>query len=206
MKKETAGAVRCRCLTPIACLARGATKIKSAYPLLLIVMAIAVMIAPASAMVFTENAEIGPLNTNYDGQDIVVLDCTVTVDGPHTFSSLVLAANGILTHSASANGQLPLLLTVTNAPYTLSGTLPDLLTNSNILSSPVLTDTNGDVYSNGVDYLAVPVTNGDYEISRTATSSIPDGGTVLVSYNYSGSVPAGRSALIENSSKFNCFQ
>jgi hypothetical protein len=148
----------------------------------------------ASGMVFTENTVIGPQNTNYDGQDIVILDCTVTVDGPHTFSSLVLAANGVLTHSFSATGMLPTTLSVTNAPYVLNETTPDELANSNIFSAVFVTDTNGDVYTNGADYLVINQTNGTYistEIERTSTSSIPDGGTVLVSYSYDGTVPAG---------------
>jgi hypothetical protein len=159
-------------------------------------IAMATLALRAPAMVFTENTEIGPGDTTYDGQDIVILDCTVSIDGPHTFSSLVLAANGVLTHSASTNGQLSAAFNVTNAPYVLSGTLPYLLANSNIFSPLLLTDTNGGVYTNGVDYLAVPIINNNYEISRTATSSIPDGGTVLVSYSYYGSVPAGLDLMV----------
>src|SRR5580698_3106943 len=65
--------------------------------IILIVYVTMALALRASAEVFTEDTEIGPLDTNYDGQDIVILDCTVTVDGPHKFSSLVLAANAILT-------------------------------------------------------------------------------------------------------------
>ncbi|HEV2320239.1 MAG TPA: hypothetical protein VGV18_10845, partial [Verrucomicrobiae bacterium] len=153
----------------------------------------------ASGMVFTENTVIGPQDTNYDGQDIVILDCTVTVDGPHTFSSLVLAANGVLTHSFSANGLLPITLSVTNASYMLSGTTPDVLANPDILLPLLVTDTNGDLYTNGADYLVINQTNGTYistEVERTGTSSIPDGGTVLVSYSYYGSVSAGMDLMV----------
>jgi len=148
----------------------------------------------APSMVFTEDTYIGPLDTNYDGQDLVVLGCTVAVDGPHTFSSVVLVGNGVLTHSFSTNGQVTIAMSVTNAPYVLSGTTPVELANSNIFSPLLVTDTNGDVYTNGVDYLEINQTNGNYistGIELTATSSIPDGGTVLVSYSYYDSFPAG---------------
>lgn len=154
----------------------------------------ATMALRSPAMVFTEDTEIGPLDTNYDGQDIVILDCTVTIDGAHTFSSLVLAANGVLTHSASTNGQLPVAISVTNASYVLSGTNPDQLAGSNVFSTLLVTDDNGDVFTNGVDYLEISQTNGNYiytDLERTTNSSIPDGGTVLVNYSYDGSVPVG---------------
>ena len=174
MKTEIAGANLCRL---------------SLFIILFITIAVR-----SSGMVFTEDTEIGPLDTNYDGQDLVILDCTVTVDGPHTFSSLVLAANGVLTHSFSQNGQLPIAINVTNASYLLSGTTPDVLAYSNIFSPLLVTDTNGNAYTNEVDYVEINQTNGTYistDLERTTNSSIPDGGTVLVSYSYDGTVPSG---------------
>jgi hypothetical protein len=164
--------------------------------LLLIVFVTMALAWHASAEVFTEDAEIGPLDTNYDGQDIVILDCTVTVDGPHTFSSLVLADNGVLTHSFSTNGQLPVaIINVTNASYVLSGTTPDELANSNIFSPLLVTDPTQTIrYTNGVDYLEINQTNGNTVltfIELTTNSSISDGGTVLVSYSYDGNVAVG---------------
>jgi hypothetical protein len=164
--------------------------------LLLIVFVTMALAWHASAEVFTEDAEIGPLDTNYDGQDIVILDCTVTVDGPHTFSSLVLADNGVLTHSFSTNGQLPVaIINVTNASYVLSGTTPDELANSNIFSPLLVTDPTQTIrYTNGVDYLEINQTNGNTVltfIELMTNSSIPDGGTVLVSYSYDGNVAVG---------------
>ncbi len=153
----------------------------------------------ASTTTFISNTEISPTNTNYDGEDIVISNCTVTVDGPHTFASLLVATNGILTHSFSTNGQLSLAFNVTNAPYVLNETNPTTLANTNIFSPLLVTDPGQTIiYTNGVDFLETNVvvleTNFsiDYiQIERTTNSAIPDGGTVLVSYSYYDDVPVG---------------
>src|SRR5258705_9247627 len=51
--------------------------------------------APGSAAVFTSGTTISPINTNYDGLDLVVSNCTVTIDGPHSLASLKLGAGGV---------------------------------------------------------------------------------------------------------------
>ncbi|HET7624700.1 MAG TPA: hypothetical protein VFM25_05495, partial [Verrucomicrobiae bacterium] len=51
------------------------------------------------AIVFTNNTTIGSGDTNYEGMDIVVSNCVLTVDGEHSFSSVRIANSGILTHS-----------------------------------------------------------------------------------------------------------
>ncbi|HEU0011310.1 MAG TPA: hypothetical protein VFT34_15940, partial [Verrucomicrobiae bacterium] len=53
----------------------------------------------AAAAVFTTNTIITEDDMTYDGEDIVVFDATVTIDGPHSFNSLVLTNNATLTHS-----------------------------------------------------------------------------------------------------------
>ena len=53
----------------------------------------------ASAVTFTNDTIITFNNTNYDGLDIVVTNCTVTVDGPHSFASLQVLNGGNLTHT-----------------------------------------------------------------------------------------------------------
>ncbi len=79
------------------------------YPLRLAV-GIAALLLPAlaaPAAFFTTDTTIGIGNTNYDGQDIVVYHCTLTVDGSHSFSDVLLVNSGVLTHSYSSNGLLP---------------------------------------------------------------------------------------------------
>ena len=54
---------------------------------------------PAGAVTFTNDTAISFDNTNYDGEDVVVTNCTLTVDGPHSFASLQVLNGGNLTHS-----------------------------------------------------------------------------------------------------------
>jgi len=63
--------------------------------------------------VFTTNTLIDAGNTAYDGQDIVVINCTLTVNGPHSFNSLQVVNNAVVTHQATtASQEYSLLLTV----------------------------------------------------------------------------------------------
>src|SRR5580698_8944043 len=146
MKTKTAGVnhclarIGCADTVPLRGVSSRKTPLFCRWSLILVVFVTIALALHASAEVFTEDTEIGPLDTNYDGQDLVILDCTVTVDGPHTFSSLVLAANGVLTHSFSTNGQLSVPINVTSASYVLIGTTPDELANSNIFSPLQVTD------------------------------------------------------------------
>ena len=63
------------------------------------------------AIVITNDTTIGVTDSTYDGQDIVVSNAVLTVDGPHALNSLRLAAGSTLTHSASTNTGLDLTLT-----------------------------------------------------------------------------------------------
>ena len=56
------------------------------------------------AVTFTNDTAISYNNSNYDGADIVVTNCTVTVDGVHSFASLQVLNGGNLTHSFALNG------------------------------------------------------------------------------------------------------
>ena len=61
--------------------------------------------AIADTIVFTTNTTISDTNFTYDGHDIVVEGCTVTINGAHLFNSLVVqrsAGNvaGVVTHTA----------------------------------------------------------------------------------------------------------
>src|SRR5438270_10856188 len=64
---------------------------------------------------FTNNTFIGSGDTNFDNQEILIANCTVTVDGSHTFAALDIMGGGVLTHSLVTNSQPgvpPLTLTV----------------------------------------------------------------------------------------------
>ena len=69
-------------------------------------IALAFVFAPvvASPVIFTTDTLIAPLDSTYDGQDIIVSNAVLTVDGPHSFASLRLAGGAMLTHSADSNG------------------------------------------------------------------------------------------------------
>lgn len=78
------------------------------YVLLASVCLLAVA-GPAGAVttVFTADTVIGSGNTTYDGNDIVVRGCTLTVDGSHCFNSLTIQRSpsnvpGVLTHTGGA--------------------------------------------------------------------------------------------------------
>ena len=70
------------------------------------------VLASALTVVMTTNTLIATGNTAYDGQNIVVSNCTVTANGPHTFNSLRVIANGVVTHTAATNAPSVLQLTV----------------------------------------------------------------------------------------------
>src|SRR4051812_47473660 len=134
----------------------------------------------ASAAVFTNDTTISPLNTNYDGADLVISNCALTVDGPHSFASLRVAGTGSLTHTFVPSGGIPGVGSVTNESVVLTGTLPSSLANSNVdFSSLGVTDVSRTtVFTNSVDYTARYGANGLTTIQRTANSAIPDGATV----------------------------
>src|SRR5256885_16627714 len=132
--------------------------------------------------VFTTDTIIGPLNTNYDGFDIVISNCVVTVDGPHSFATLRIAGTGVLTHSSSANGLVSILISVTNETQVLNGTNAVFLANSNVIASSVgVQDSTASVtYTNSVDYVFTTKVDGSATLQRTDASSIPDGATGLI--------------------------
>jgi hypothetical protein len=67
------------------------------------------------AALFLTDTTIGAANTNYDGQDIVVIGCTLTIDGAHSFSDLLVIENGVVTCSPlDTNNTGGLSLSVSN--------------------------------------------------------------------------------------------
>jgi hypothetical protein len=68
-----------------------------------------------AAVTFTTNSLIDRANLAYEGQDIAVQGCTLTVNGPHGFNSISLVSGAVLTHQATTPTQeYSLTLTVTN--------------------------------------------------------------------------------------------
>jgi len=166
---------------------------KKPRPFSRLVSAVFLVVATnASAAIFTNNTVIGPLDTNYDGADVVISNCTVAVDGPHTFASLQVAPGGTLTHLFSPNGLTTWLEFTYNEPQMLTGTNPVTLLHTNAYGPVTVKDASQTItYSNGVDYVETDLPNGTIQIARTVTSSIPDGATVLVSYGWNYVSPAG---------------
>lgn len=60
----------------------------------------------AAAVIFTNDTVITYSDPTYDGQEIVVTNCTVTVDGAHSFLEVRVLNGGILTHTAAPNAVL----------------------------------------------------------------------------------------------------
>ncbi|HWI59631.1 MAG TPA: hypothetical protein VNZ22_20550, partial [Bacillota bacterium] len=152
----------------------------------------------ASAVTFTSDAVIGFDDTNYDGADIVITNCTLTVDGPHSFASLQILQGGTLTHTAVAGGLFSSQATITNEEHVLVGTTAETLVHANVVlaSLLVLDAANSVIYSNGVDYVVTLNPNGLAQLQRTDASTIPDGATVRVAYDTSSSVPSGLNLAI----------
>ena len=69
-------------------------------------LAFSIHVTGAKAVVFTTATNIGPGSLAFDGQPIVVNRCTVTVDGRHSFASLLLTNGAVLTHSPAPGGEL----------------------------------------------------------------------------------------------------
>ena len=146
------------------------------------------------AVTFTNDTAIGVYNTNYDGMDIAVTNCTLTVDGQHAFASLQLLSGGNLTHTFSSNGQLQEFFTATNEPQVLSVSNVATLSNASVVAaSIVVEDFSGLItYTNGLDYLVGTDGNGMTTLLLTTNSAIAEGSTNLVTYSYLGSpVAAG---------------
>ena len=71
---------------------------------------------PAAAATFTTNTLIAVGDMSYDGQDIVVSFCVLTVNGDHAFNSLRAVGGGVVTH-AGGNTNNRLNLTISQDVY-----------------------------------------------------------------------------------------
>jgi hypothetical protein len=152
----------------------------------------------ARAVTFTNDTAINFNDTNYDGMDIVVTNCTLIVDGLHSFASLQVLNGGNLTHSFATNGLLVNLYTVFNEQQVLSLTKAATLSNANVVvSSIVVQDFFGLVtYTNGEDYVIGLDTKGMTTLLLTTNSAIADDSTNLVTYDYLETVAAGLSLIV----------
>ncbi|HEY5911985.1 MAG TPA: hypothetical protein VJA21_15385, partial [Verrucomicrobiae bacterium] len=147
----------------------------------------------AQTVTFATETSIGVGDTNYDGAAITITNCTVTIDGPHSFAGLLVQEGGKLTHSVSSSGVLDYLLVWATDQLALAGTNTPFLSHSNVvLSNLLVTDLVGAVvYTNDVDYTLIVNPDGSVMLGRTATSSISDGATVSVDYSYLNPVLVG---------------
>src|SRR5262245_8882276 len=83
---------------------------------LVLLLASCLVAHPSAAAVFTSDTTIDENDATYDGEDIVISDATVVIDGLHTFNSLLLTNNAVLTHSPCTTTNTHRLdLTVANA-------------------------------------------------------------------------------------------
>ncbi|MBN1671707.1 MAG: hypothetical protein JXR37_11765, partial [Kiritimatiellae bacterium] len=72
--------------------------------------------AGAATNTFTVDTVVTNGDLTYEGDDIIVNGCTLTIDGPHTFNSLSIVTNGTLTHPACTNtAEYRVDLTISNS-------------------------------------------------------------------------------------------
>jgi hypothetical protein len=153
------------------------------------------------AATFTSDTTIGVSDTNYDGQDIIVINCTLTVDGTHSFSDILVVDNGVLTHSYAPYGLATNVTQVVGELQTLTGTNYSTLDGSGVvnLATIVVTGaTNGVTYVAGTDYSVSSNAYGGGLISRLPGSAIPDGAAVAVSYVWISFTNTGVNIVVSN--------
>lgn len=82
---------------------------------LLTALAFTLPLADAEAITINTDTVLSPGDTTYEGADLVVSNCTLTVNGTHSFGSLWLRDGAVLTHSPAPNGEASnrMLLTIT---------------------------------------------------------------------------------------------
>lgn len=140
----------------------------------------------AMAVTFTHDAFISFADQSYEGQDIAVTNCTLTVDGPHAFNSLQVLNGGVVTHSPLPYGPQDFTFLVSAEPHQLSAFSPSTLSNTNVdeASIVVMNLSESIVYTENVDYV-VTFSNQFAQLTLTTNSAITEGDTVLVDYDWS---------------------
>jgi hypothetical protein len=155
------------------------------------------VIGSQATTVITNNFGLSPADTSLEGGDLVISNCTVTMDGAHSFNSLILGTGGTLTCTANPSGSATLSGTATNEQLVLSGTNPSTLFYSYVSGSVTLTDSNQDLFTNGADFVQTTLGN-QTQIARTTNSTIPDGATVLATYTWSVGFNTGLNISLTN--------
>ena len=91
LETQNAGLALARCLFPLL---GEMARVRAS-----IVLVLFLLTPSARAATFTTNALITEADSSFDGQDIVVSGATLTVDGRHSFNSLLLTNGAVLTHT-----------------------------------------------------------------------------------------------------------
>ena len=73
-------------------------------------------------MVIVTNTLIVAGNPIYDGRNLVVSNCTLTANGPHSFNSVRVIAGGVLTHSPATSNQVSALQLTIAGSLTIDAT------------------------------------------------------------------------------------
>ena len=100
--------------------------------------------AICAGVTFTTNTWISAGDVTYDGQDVVVDGCTLTIDGEHSFASLRLMNSATLTHPACTTGQtFRIDLNITGAVVVDAGSAIDATARGFVRGYTVGNSTNG---------------------------------------------------------------
>ena len=96
--------------------------------LLLTALALTLPLAGAHAALISTNTTLAPGDTTYEGANLIVSNCTLTVNGPHSFTSLLVTSNGVVTHSSAPAGDASnsLNLTITQDATVETGSRIDV--------------------------------------------------------------------------------
>lgn len=142
----------------------------------------------AVAVTFTHDSFISFADLSDDGQDIVVTNCTLTVDGVHAFNSLKILNGAKLTHYPFPYGPQQLTVGVSDEAHVLSHTIPAVLNKPNIEPGTIIVmdSSASTTYAENVDY-TVTLSNSFALLTLTTNSAIPEGASVLVDYDWSES-------------------
>jgi hypothetical protein len=121
-------------------------------------------IAHGSIVVISTSTTINVGATNYDGTDLVVSNCTVTINGPHSFTSLSLISNAVLTHSAAT----------TNSTQSI-----------NVFTGSLIIDPSSQINVVGDGYLGARQGNNSGQSGMTLSNAI--GSAAMCGGSYAGS-------------------